>query len=43
MQSGCNAFDPKIVGSDYASNVYFPELPEIGLQAGMFGEPEPKE
>lgn len=40
MKDGCNAFDPKAIAADYMSNIYSPELPEIGLKAAMSGLPE---
>lgn len=43
MRDGCNVFDPKVINTDYVDNIYSPDTPEIGLQAAMFGQPEPKE
>lgn len=42
MRDGCNVFDPKMINSDYVDNIYSPMTPEVGLQAAMYGKPEPK-
>ncbi|WP_246672333.1 sugar ABC transporter substrate-binding protein [Mesorhizobium sp. B3-1-6] len=39
--TGCNAFDPTIISNPgWFSDIYSPELPEIGLEAALHGKPE---
>jgi ribose transport system substrate-binding protein len=41
MKAGCNTFPPSLVPNPgwYAS-IYSPDLPEVGFQAALVGEPE---
>lgn len=40
LKSGCNVFDPTLVPSGWFSVVYHPDMPEIGFQAALVGQPE---
>ncbi len=41
MKAGCNAFPPAIVPNPgWFASVYHPDLPEVGFQAALVGQPE---
>ncbi len=41
LKAGCNAFPPAIVPNPgWFASVYLPELPEVGFQAALVGQPE---
>ena len=42
MKSGCNVFEPSLVPPGWFANVYNPDTPELGFQAALVGEPEPR-
>ncbi|GJH27002.1 sugar ABC transporter substrate-binding protein [Caballeronia novacaledonica] len=42
MKDGCNTFDPSLVPPGWFANIYSPDTPEIGLNAALKREPEPK-
>ena len=37
----CNTFDPSLVPSGWFDVIYSPELPEVGFNAALTGQPEP--
>jgi len=41
LKAGCNAFPPSMVPNPgWFASVYLPELPEVGFQAALVGQPE---
>ena len=41
MKAGCNAFPPALVPNPgWFASVYHPDLPEVGFQAALVGQPE---
>ncbi len=41
MKAGCNVFSPTIITNPgWFASVYTPDLPEVGLQAALVGQPE---
>ena len=41
LKAGCNAFPPSLVPNPgWFASVYLPELPEVGFQAALVGQPE---
>jgi ribose transport system substrate-binding protein len=43
-ETGCNAFSPAVIPNPgWFSDLYSPELPQIGLKAALQGLPEEKE
>lgn len=42
LKAGCNTFNPALVPSGWFDAIYNPATPEVGFQAALVGQPEPK-
>jgi ribose transport system substrate-binding protein len=41
MKAGCNVFSPTIVPNPgWFASIFSPELPQLGLQSALVGQPE---
>ena len=41
MKAGCNTFSPTIVTNPgWFASIFTPDLPDVGLQAALVGQPE---
>ena len=41
MKAGCNAFPPSLVPNPgWFASIYSPDMPEVGFQAALVGQPE---
>lgn len=39
LKGGCNTFDPKLVPAGWFANIYEPDLPHMGFEAALKGQP----